>query len=123
MASRRPPSYDWIDKNVYERSGDDFIEQYGEYCKKNGIPFDNKPYLQEQKFVFEASPLNESLAAMSPYNCDIPSQPGSLRKLPDVPVETPWRSIDTYKESSEIPVRGISGRGSPAAPVPLQQDR
>lgn len=110
MATRRPPSYDWIDKNLDERSGDDFIEQYGEYCRQRGIPFDNKPYLQEQKFVFEESPLNESLVTMSPYTCGTPMQPGSLRRLPEVPVETTWRSVDTYKPGDDSQVSGYGQR-------------
>lgn len=38
---------------------------------------------------------------MSHLSCDAPILPGSLRKLPDVPIEVPWNSVEHFKPKKQ----------------------
>ena len=46
-------------------------------------------------------PEDLALSVMSPETCGTRVVPGSLRQLPNVPIEVPWRSVDEYIEADE----------------------
>jgi hypothetical protein len=63
--ARKAPDYSWVNRNLEERGNEDFIKQYGAYCRENGIPFDGESYLQASRFAYEPPPTNMGLAAFS----------------------------------------------------------
>jgi hypothetical protein len=98
-----PPTYGWLDTNLDQRSNADFVKQYSEFCKQRGIEYDGLPYLSEHKFEYEPPADNASFAEMSHFSCDAPILPGSLRKLPDVPIEVPWNSAEHFEPKKSGP--------------------
>jgi hypothetical protein len=90
------PSYEWLKGTIDAVSGDDLQQQYKEFCEASGRPYHGDLSFQETKFVYNPPPENLSLSVMSPNTCDTRVVPGSVRALPQVPIEVPWRSVQDY---------------------------
>jgi len=90
------PTYDWLKGSIDAVSGQDLQDQYREFCEKTNRPYHGDLSFQETKFVYNPPPEDLSFSVMSPNTCDIRVVPGSVRALPQVPTETPWRSVKDF---------------------------